>query len=93
MQNAGFHERRIAGFTLVELMIVLAILAALAALAWPTYQNAVQRSRRADAVSALLNLGLKRPEAERAVGRAKAQLGEGADLNALITLALRESAR
>lgn len=50
-------------------------------------------SPEADAVSALLNLGLKRPEAERAVGRAKVQLGEGADLNALITLALRESAR
>lgn len=50
-------------------------------------------SPEADAVSALLNLGLKRPEAERAVARAKAQLGEGAELNALITLALRESAR
>ncbi len=46
-----------------------------------------------DAVSALLNLGLKRPEAERAVSRAKASLGEGAGLNALITVALRESAR
>ena len=50
-------------------------------------------SPEADAVSALLNLGLKRPEAERAVGRAKAQLGEAGELNALITLALRESAR
>jgi Holliday junction DNA helicase RuvA len=47
----------------------------------------------ADAVSALSNLGLKRPEAERAVARARQQLGEGAELNALITLALRESAR
>jgi Holliday junction DNA helicase RuvA len=47
----------------------------------------------ADAVSALSNLGLKRPEAERAVARARAQLGEGAALDALITLALRESAR
>lgn len=47
----------------------------------------------ADAVSALLNLGLKRPEAERAVSRARASLGEGAGLNALITVALRESAR
>jgi type IV pilus assembly protein PilE len=53
MQNPGISGRRHTGFTLVELMIVLAILAGLAALAWPTYQNAVQRSRRADAVSAL----------------------------------------
>jgi len=50
-------------------------------------------SPEADAISALLNLGLKRPEAERAVARAKASLGEGGDLNALITAALRESAR
>ncbi|MCX8132487.1 MAG: Holliday junction branch migration protein RuvA [Roseococcus sp.] len=47
----------------------------------------------ADAVSALTNLGLKRPEAERAVARARRALGEGAALEALITLALRESAR
>ncbi|WP_027285053.1 Holliday junction branch migration protein RuvA [Rubritepida flocculans] len=47
----------------------------------------------ADAISALTNLGLKRPEAERAVARARQALGEGAELNALITLALRESAR
>jgi Holliday junction DNA helicase RuvA len=50
-------------------------------------------SAEADAVSALTNLGLKRPEAERAVARAKQALGEGAELNALITVALRESAR
>jgi Holliday junction DNA helicase RuvA len=50
-------------------------------------------SAEADAVSALTNLGLKRPEAERAVARAKQSLGEGAELNALITVALRESAR
>lgn len=50
-------------------------------------------SPEADAVSALLNLGLKRPEAERAVARAKVQLPPGFDLNSLLTLALRESAR
>ncbi|WP_207540545.1 Holliday junction branch migration protein RuvA [Sabulicella rubraurantiaca] len=46
-----------------------------------------------DAVSALLNLGLKRPEAEKAVAKAMKALGEEVDLNALITAALRESAR
>lgn len=46
----------------------------------------------ADATSALTNLGWKRPEAAAAVGRASKRLGEGADLNALITEALREMA-
>jgi type IV pilus assembly protein PilE len=41
------------GMTLVELMIVLVVLAVLAAIAWPSYQSAVQRSRRADGVAAL----------------------------------------
>jgi Holliday junction DNA helicase RuvA len=50
-------------------------------------------SPEADAVSALSNLGLKRPEAERAVARARAILGEGAALNDLITRAIQESAR
>jgi type IV pilus assembly protein PilE len=39
--------------TLVELMIVLVVLAALAGLAWPTFQQSVQRSRRADGIAAL----------------------------------------
>ncbi len=47
----------------------------------------------ADAISALLNLGLKRPEAEKAVARALAAVGEDADLNALLPAALRETAR
>ena len=53
----------------------------------------VPDSPEADAVSALLNLGLKRPEAERAVARAKSQLAPDVGLNDLLTLALRESAR
>jgi Holliday junction DNA helicase RuvA len=46
----------------------------------------------ADAASALTNLGWKRPEAAAAVARAAQRLGEGADLNALITEALRAMA-
>lgn len=44
----------------------------------------------ADAVSGLANLGIRRPDAERAVARALTSLGEGAALDALIRAALRE---
>mgnify|MGYP003392402640 CR=1 FL=1 len=42
------------GFTLVELMIVVAIVGILAGIAYPSYQGSVMKSRRADAQGALL---------------------------------------
>ena len=42
------------GFTLIELMIVVAVVAIIAAIAFPSYQNQVQKTRRADAHTALL---------------------------------------
>lgn len=42
------------GFTLIELMIVVAIIAILAAIAYPAYQNQVQRSHRATAQGEML---------------------------------------
>ena len=46
----------------------------------------------ADAVSALVNLGMKRPEASAAVARAAKRVGQEAALEALITEALKEMA-
>jgi Holliday junction DNA helicase RuvA len=46
-----------------------------------------------DALSALTNLGYRRPEAQAALNRAVAKLGEDAGVAALIPAALRELAR
>lgn len=43
------------GFTLIELMIVVAIIAILAAVAYPSYKEYVAKSRRAEAKTILLS--------------------------------------
>ncbi len=42
------------GFTLIELIITVAIVAILAAIAYPSYQEYIRKARRADAKSVLL---------------------------------------
>ncbi len=42
------------GFPLIEILMVLAIIALVAVSAWPSYQNVVMRTGRAEAKSALL---------------------------------------
>jgi type IV pilus assembly protein PilE len=44
------------GFTLIELMVTVAIVGILAGIAYPSYQDSVMKSRRADAKGALLGL-------------------------------------
>ena len=45
---------RIAGFTLIELMVVVAVVAILASIAVPSYQEQVRKSRRAQAKADLV---------------------------------------
>ena len=49
-------QHRWQGFTLIELVITIAIIGIIASLAYPSYQNSVMKSRRTDATSALLKL-------------------------------------
>ena len=47
--------KNVTGFTLLEVMIVAAIIGILAAIAFPSYQDSIQKSRRSDAYESLLD--------------------------------------
>jgi len=50
------HDKGKKGFTLIELMITVAIVGILAAVAYPSYQAQVRKTKRADCETALLSL-------------------------------------
>lgn len=58
--NSG--SRRAAGFTLMELLIVVAIVGILAAIAYPSYTDSVRKSRRAEAKTALSDLAARQEQ-------------------------------
>lgn len=70
------------GFTLVELMIAVAIVGILASIAYPSYQDSVNRSRRAEGMTELVriaNLQEQYYSDNRTYTTDMAKLGLGAD--------------
>ncbi len=49
------RQKQMRGFTLIELMIVVAIVGILSAIAYPSYTDSVRKSRRTDGESALVD--------------------------------------
>jgi type IV pilus assembly protein PilE len=72
--------QRLQGFTLIELMVTVAIVAILAAIAIPNYQQYVVRSNRAAAQSAMMDLANRQQQfllANRAYGDYDAMVDSG----------------
>ena len=57
------------GFTLVEMMITVSIVTILAAIAYPTYTGQVQRTRRTDGKSALMDAAQRLERCHTRFGR------------------------
>jgi type IV pilus assembly protein PilE len=51
--------RRTKGFTLIELMITVAVVGILGAVAYPSYRSSVQRSNRAEAKAILMDIAAR----------------------------------
>lgn len=62
MAKPGIGRKACRGFTLIELMIAVAVVAILAAVALPAYQDYVRRGHRASAQAYLMDLAQKQQQ-------------------------------
>jgi type IV pilus assembly protein PilE len=56
MRQNGERMRRTGGFTLIEVMIVVAIISILSAIAWPSYNSYMRRAHRSEAQQLLASI-------------------------------------
>ena len=73
------------GFTLIELMIVVAIIGIIAAIAYPSYQEQVKSTRRADAQGALMSFANAMERYYTQNGEYLGAAGDGSAINATST--------
>ena len=74
------RPRRRQGFTLIEVMITVAIIAILSAIAYPSYQQYIRRGKRAAAQSQMLDIASREQQfllANRAYADTTALLASG----------------
>lgn len=62
LKSCFYRKNKDSGFTLIEIMIVVAIIAILASIAYPSYQDYVKRAKRAEAQSKALEMANKQEE-------------------------------
>lgn len=96
MARRAGKSSRLAGFTLIEMMIVVALVAVLAAVVIPSYQGSVRKARRTDARGALTSIAQlmerlnteKNSYASATLGNAATDLAKATSENNFYTLAL-----
>lgn len=74
------NARTAVGFTLIEVMIVVAIIGILAAIAYPSYSEYIQRSNRSEGMAQLNDIAARQ---ERYYSQTYAYVTTSADLNKL----------